>query len=93
MGAHARPPPHARPARDLRHDRRRSSTISALEEIRDLPGIEELKGAGLLSARMPANFSMPLPPSDPDELTEDEDPLTDIDLEELGLLTPRVTED
>ncbi|PZN46428.1 MAG: SMC-Scp complex subunit ScpB, partial [Proteobacteria bacterium] len=24
---------------------------------------------------------------------EDEDPLTDIDLEELGLLTPRVTED
>ena len=25
--------------------------------------------------------------------TEDEDPLTDIDLEELGLLTPRVTDD
>ncbi len=65
----------------------------ALEEIRDLPGIEELKGAGLLSSRMPANFTIPLPPADPDELTEDEDPLTDIDLEELGLLTPRVTED
>ncbi|CAM5609578.1 Segregation and condensation protein B [Mycolicibacterium aubagnense] len=65
----------------------------ALEEIRDLPGIEELKGAGLLSTRMPANFSVPLPPADPDELTEDEDPLTDIDLEELGLLTPRVTEE
>jgi segregation and condensation protein B len=65
----------------------------ALEEIRDLPGMEELKGAGLLSTRMPANFSMPQPPADPDELTEDEDPLTDIDLEELGLLTPRVTED
>ncbi|CAM5409971.1 segregation and condensation protein B [Aquamicrobium terrae] len=64
-----------------------------LEEIRDLPGIEELKGAGLLSARMPSNFSVPLPPADPDELTEDEDPLTDIDLEELGLLTPRVTEE
>ncbi|MGN6306430.1 MAG: SMC-Scp complex subunit ScpB [Mesorhizobium sp.] len=65
----------------------------ALEEIRDLPGIEELKGAGLLSARMPSNFSIPLPPADPDELTEDEDPLTDIDLEELGLLTPKITEE
>jgi len=64
-----------------------------LEEIRDLPGMEELKGAGLLSARMPSNFSVPLPPSDPDQLGEDEDPLTDIDLEELGLLTPRVESD
>ncbi len=64
-----------------------------LEEVRDLPGIEELKGAGLLSARMPANFSVPLPPSDPDALTEEEDPLTDIDLEELGLLTPRPQDD
>ena len=64
-----------------------------LEEIRDLPGIEELKGAGLLAARMPANFSMPLPPADPDELTADEDPLTDIDLEELGLLTPKVSDE
>jgi segregation and condensation protein B len=59
-----------------------------LSEVRDLPGMEELKGAGLLSARMPSNFSMPVPPADPDELTPDEDPLTDIDLEELGLLTP-----
>jgi len=64
-----------------------------LEEVRDLPGLEELKGAGLLSPRMPANFSMPLPPVDPDALTEDEDPLNDIDLEELGLLTPRVEDD
>jgi len=64
-----------------------------LEEVRDLPGIDELKGAGLLSPRMPANFSMPLPPADPDALTEDEDPLNDIDLEELGLLTPRVEDD
>ncbi|MBX3567248.1 MAG: SMC-Scp complex subunit ScpB [Rhizobiaceae bacterium] len=64
-----------------------------LEELRDLPGMEELKGAGLLAARMPANFSVPLPPADPDALTEDEDALTDIDLEELGLLTPRVTEE
>ncbi|TIW15560.1 MAG: SMC-Scp complex subunit ScpB, partial [Mesorhizobium sp.] len=59
----------------------------------DLPGMEELKGAGLLSTRMPSNFAMPVPPADPDALTEDEDALTDIDLEELGLLTPRVTEE
>jgi segregation and condensation protein B len=59
-----------------------------LSEIRDLPGVEELKGAGLLSARMPSNFVVPLPPADPDGLTADEDPLTDVDLEELGLLTP-----
>ena len=64
-----------------------------LEEIRDLPGMDELKGAGLLSARMPSSFSVPRPPADPDLLGEDEDPLTDIDLEELGLLTPRVTEE
>lgn len=64
-----------------------------LEELRDLPGIEELKGAGLLSTRMPSNFSMPLPPADADALTADEDPLTDIDLEELGLLTPRPQDD
>jgi len=64
-----------------------------LEEVRDLPGMDELKGAGLLSPRMPTGFSVPQPPADPDLLAEDEDPLTDIDLEELGLLTPRVTDD
>ena len=64
-----------------------------LEELRDLPGIDELKGAGLLSMRMPSGFSMPLPPADPDVLTPDEDPFTDIDLEDLGLLTPRATDD
>ena len=58
-----------------------------LEEIRDLPGLEELRGAGLLTGRMPPNFNIPSPMSD-DELTEDEDPLTQLDLEELGLLTP-----
>ena len=59
----------------------------ALDELRDLPGMEELKGAGLLSARLPANFQVPLPPAD-DALAEDEDPMTQMDLEELGLLTP-----
>ncbi|WP_159585878.1 SMC-Scp complex subunit ScpB [Chelativorans xinjiangense] len=64
-----------------------------LEELRDLPGLDELRGAGLLSSRMPTNFSVPQPPADADMLGEDEDPLTDIDLEELGLLTPRVEGD
>ncbi len=64
-----------------------------LQEVRDLPGIDELRGAGLLSARMPSNFAIPVPFNDPDELTQDEDPLTDIDLEELGLLTPKVEQE
>lgn len=59
-----------------------------LEELRDLPGMEELKGAGLLSGRIPSNFQIPLPMND-DALADDEDPLTQLDLEELGLLTPR----
>ena len=64
-----------------------------LEEIRDLPGMDELKGAGLLSSRMPSNFSVPQPPANMDELADDEEALTDIDLEELGLLTPRGGDD
>lgn len=58
-----------------------------LEELGDLPGLEELKGAGLLQSQLPANFSMPLP-NDDVELHDDEDPLTPEDIEELGLLSP-----
>ncbi|WP_430308042.1 SMC-Scp complex subunit ScpB [Rhizobium sp. 0TCS1.26] len=58
-----------------------------LEELRDLPGLEELKGAGLLSGRIPSDFRIPIPLM-ADELSEDEDPITQLDLEELGLLTP-----
>ncbi|MBC7280769.1 MAG: SMC-Scp complex subunit ScpB [Hoeflea sp.] len=58
-----------------------------LEDLRDLPGMDELKGAGLLSGRVPSNFQPPVLPAN-DDLTEDEDPLTQMDLEELGLLTP-----
>ncbi|MFN7104046.1 MAG: SMC-Scp complex subunit ScpB, partial [Pseudorhizobium sp.] len=58
-----------------------------LEELRDLPGLDELKGAGLLSGRIPPNFHVPLPGMS-DELHDDEDPITQMDLEELGLLTP-----
>jgi segregation and condensation protein B len=58
-----------------------------LEEIRDLPGMDELKGAGLLQAQLPQGFRIPSP-GELDEMTDDEDPLTPADLEELGLLTP-----
>ncbi len=58
-----------------------------LETLRDLPGLDELKGSGLLSNRIPSNFQVPMP-FDDDELTEDEDPLTQMDIEEFGLLTP-----
>jgi segregation and condensation protein B len=47
-----------------------------LDTIGDLPGIEELKGAGLLDSRVPADFFIP-EPNDGVELTEDEDPLED----------------
>ena len=58
-----------------------------MEDIRDLPGIEELKAAGMLSGRIPAGMSVPMPRSD-DALGEEEDPITQLDLEELGLLVP-----
>lgn len=58
-----------------------------LENIRDLPGLDELKGAGLLQGEVPSGFAVPVP-SDDDALEEDEDPFTLDDVEELGLLTP-----
>lgn len=58
-----------------------------LEELRDLPGLEELKGSGMLQSQLPANFQVPVP-HDSDELTEDEEAFTLDDVEELGLLTP-----
>ena len=64
-----------------------------LTDVRDLPGMEEMKAAGLLSSRLPAGFAMPVPPAEPDLLTDAEEPLTDIDLEELGLLTPKAGND
>ena len=58
-----------------------------IEELRDLPGLEELKGAGLLSGRIPPGFHIPMPGADTD-MSDDEDPITQLDLEELGLLSP-----
>jgi len=45
-----------------------------LEAIGDLPGLEELKGAGLFDSRLPEDFSVPQP-SDSLALADDEDPL------------------
>ncbi|MBZ9935451.1 SMC-Scp complex subunit ScpB [Mesorhizobium sp. BR1-1-16] len=50
-----------------------------LESVGDLPGLEELRGAGLLDGRIPPGFSVPEPRDAPD-LTEDEDPLDPEDL-------------
>lgn len=50
-----------------------------LESLADLPGLEELKGAGLLTGRLPPNMQIPLPFDGP--LREDEDPLDPDDIE------------
>jgi segregation and condensation protein B len=57
-----------------------------LDALGDMPGIEELKGAGLLDGRIPAGFAVPIP-SDDVALREDEDPLEPGDLD-LGLAPP-----
>ncbi len=44
-----------------------------LENIRDLPGLDELKAAGLLNAQLPPDFRLDLP--DPDSPRDDEEPL------------------
>jgi segregation and condensation protein B len=45
-----------------------------LDVLADLPGIEELKGSGLIDQALPAGFTVPMPSDDP-SLREDEDPL------------------
>lgn len=57
-----------------------------LEELSNLPGLEELKGSGLLDSRLPPGFAVPMPSDDP-TLRDDEDPLEPGDLD-LGLAPP-----
>ena len=45
-----------------------------LNEVSDLPGLQELKGAGLLDANLPPGFDIPMPRSG-EELAPDEEPL------------------
>lgn len=60
-----------------------------LESVGDLPGLDELRGTGLLEVGMPGGFTVPSP-SDDAQLRDDEDPLDPGDLD-LGL-APRPTE-
>jgi segregation and condensation protein B len=55
----------------------------SLDAVGDLPGVEELKGSGLLDGRLPPGFSVPMPSDDP-ALREDEEPLEPTELD-LGL--------
>jgi len=57
-----------------------------LDALTDLPGIDELKGAGLIDKSLPAGFSVPVPSDDP-ALREDEEPLEPGDLD-FGLAPP-----
>ena len=57
-----------------------------LDALTDLPGLDELKGAGLMEKALPAGFSVPVP-SDDAALRDDEDPLEPGDLD-LGLAPP-----
>ena len=61
-----------------------------LEALGDLPGLEELRGTGLLDSRLPGGFSVPSPSDDP-ALRDDEEPLDpgDLDLS----LAPKVDPD
>jgi segregation and condensation protein B len=58
-----------------------------LERLTDLPGLDELKGAGLFDGQLPENFRVPAPSDDP-ALNDDEEPLEPADLD-LGL-APRL---
>jgi segregation and condensation protein B len=48
-----------------------------LDRVDDLPGLDELKGAGFLEGRLPNDLSVPVP-SDDLSLRDDEDPLDDL---------------
>lgn len=57
-----------------------------LDALGDLPGLDELKGAGLVDAAMRADFAVPVPSDDP-ALRDDEEPLGPEDVD-LGLAPP-----
>ena len=63
-----------------------------LEEVGDLPGLDELRGAGLLDPRLPPEFAVPVP-TDDNALRDDEDPLEPSDLDmSLGPPPERIEE-
>lgn len=58
-----------------------------LAEVTDLPGLHEMKAAGLLDAAVPPDFVVPTPRSS-DELREDEEPLDGTEEPPLELHLP-----
>ncbi|MGI9372407.1 MAG: SMC-Scp complex subunit ScpB [Hyphomicrobiales bacterium] len=63
-----------------------------LDSVKELPGMTELKGAGLLSSTLPADFEVPVPAED-DELAGDEDPLEEDIFEDEPPLEMHLPED
>ncbi len=63
-----------------------------LEQVSDLPGLDELKAAGLFDGRLPKGFGVPQP-NDSEALTADEDPLDEADLTHEGGDAETVAED
>jgi segregation and condensation protein B len=64
-----------------------------LDSVRDLPGMAELKGAGLLSGNLPPDMFIPTPKDD-DALGPDEDPLDGDEMEpELEMHLPEEADD
>jgi segregation and condensation protein B len=57
-----------------------------LEAVTDLPGLDELRGSGLVDRAVPSDFAVPIPSDDP-SLRDDEEPLEPGDLD-LGLVPP-----
>jgi segregation and condensation protein B len=55
-----------------------------LNEVGDLPGLQELKGAGLLDANLPPGFDIPMPRAS-DDLLPDEEPLDGTETDQLPL--------
>lgn len=49
-----------------------------LDMVKDLPGLEELKAAGLLDARLPPGFGVPMPEDELPEEDDDEDDQDDL---------------
>jgi segregation and condensation protein B len=63
-----------------------------LNEVSDLPGLQELKGAGLLQANLPSGFEIPIP-GIRDDLAPDEDPLDGNEQMALEISLPETDED
>ncbi|WP_425087303.1 SMC-Scp complex subunit ScpB [Stappia sp.] len=63
-----------------------------LTSVSDLPGLEELKGTGLLDSAVPAGFSVPVP-DDSAELRDEEDPIDEAELFDLMAEGSETTDD